>query len=308
MCKTSLIHASSPLSISISGEWASILGEPQISLAINKYVELWVKKNLKNTIEFRVNSIKVNTNYTAQLSKLINKILMDYNVKGLSLVINTPFDLRYNLGCVSALCVALLTSISSIYDLSISENDIIKYSKKLEEELLGYSSPVSSILALMGGIVAYRAEEGYTMIEYKGDYNIVIGASDKTFVDVLKICKQYNRRMPLLQSLIKHSIGHAVIEIANCFRQGNIKKLYDTLNTSYMLQSSLFKIPSRINKMISSCRILGAYAATFSGINRQYIICLANKNNSKLKQFLSKRGFYVLTTSISRNGVTTRKY
>lgn len=300
-----LIYASSPLSISISGEWASILGEPQISLAISKYVEIWVKESLRNTIEFQINGIAENTNYTTELLRLIEGMLMDYDVRNLSFTINIPLDLRYGLGCISALCTALLVSTSKICNISINKDSIIKHSKELEKKLFGYSSSISSILALKGGIVAYREEEGYIMVKHKGDYNIVIGASDKAFVNVLRICKQYSRKIAPLQSLIKHSIGHATIEIADCFRQGNVKKLYEALNASYMLQSSLFKIPPRINRIISSCRILGAYAATLSGINKQYVVCLTYKNNIRLKKFLSKKGFHILPVSISKRGLVT---
>jgi len=307
MCRTMLIYASSPLSVSISGEWTSILGEPQISLAIDKYVEIWVKKSLRSTPEFRIDGVGENTDYTNKLLELVENILIDYNIKNLSFTINIPLDLKYGLGCVSALCTALLVLTSKIYNIPIDENMIIKYSKEFEEKLLGYSSPVSSILALRGGVVAYREGEGHVMIKYKGDYNIIVGASDKAFVDVLRICKQYSK-LSSLQSLIKHSIGHATIEIADCFRRGNIKKLYENLNISYMLQSSFFKIPPRINKLISSCRILGAYAATLSGINKQYIVCLTYKDNVRLKRFLNKKGLYILSTSISKNGIKTHEY
>ncbi|MEM1546650.1 MAG: hypothetical protein QXY40_09180 [Candidatus Methanomethylicia archaeon] len=301
-----LIYASSPLSVSISGEWVSILGEPQISLAISKYVEIWVKESLRSTIEFQINSIAESTNYTTKLLRLIESMLMDYyDVRNLSFTINIPLDLRYGLGCISALCTALLASTSKIYNISINEDSIIKHSKELEEKLFGYGSSISSILALTGGIVAYREEEGYITVKYKGDYNIVIGASDKAFVDVLRICKQYSRKIAPLQSLIKHSIGHATIEIADCFRRGNVKKLYEALNASYMLQSSLFKIPPRINRIISSCRILGAYAATLSGINKQYVVCLTYKGNDRLEKFLSKKGFHILPVSISKRGLVT---
>jgi len=302
-----LIYASSPLSVSISGEWASILGEPQISLAIDKYVEIWVKKSSRSAPELQINGVKEDADYTNKLLGLVENLLIDYNVKNLSFTINIPLDLKYGLGCVSALCTALLVLISKIYNIPIDENIIIKHSRELEEKLLGYGSPTSSILALRGGVVAYREGEGYVIVKYKGDYNIVIGASNKAFIDVLRICRQYDK-LSSLQSLIKHGIGHTTIEIADCLRRGNAKKLYEALNTSYMLQSSFFKIPPRINKLISSCRILGAYAATLSGINRQYVVCLTYKDNDRLKKLLSRNGLYILATSISKDGVKIYEY
>lgn len=234
--------ASAPGKIILFGEHFVVYGVSAILCAIDKRVNVISEKIPQKEIIIESKIGKLHTSTSTHIDEinsplkpfffLATKIAekFSYN-QGLKITIESKIPVGVGLGSSSACCVAAAGSIAGLFG-KLSNDEILQLSIEAEKSIYPKSSGADCTVCTVGGIIKYDKKSGYTKIDSKPKFDLVIANSNlmhstdtvvtdvKSFRDkneekFLELCEQEEKLVSnVIEALKKNDIatlGNSVI-------------------------------------------------------------------------------------------------
>lgn len=179
--------ASSPGKVILFGEHFVVYGVKAILCAIDKRVTVTAEKipekkisiKSKIDVEFPIN--KPITEIDSPLKPfyyLANKMIKEYNhATGIKILVESEIPSGVGLGSSSACCVASAAAISKLFE-EISKERILELAIEAEKTIFQNTSGADCTVCTYGGLIEYHKENGYSQIESKPSFHLIIANSN----------------------------------------------------------------------------------------------------------------------------------
>ena len=180
--------ASAPGKVILFGEHFVVYGVKAILCAIDKRITVTAKKipekkiTIKSNIgevEFPIN--KPITEIDSPLKPiyyLANKMIKKYDQKiGIEILVESEIPSGVGLGSSSACCVAGAAAISKLFE-TICKKQILNLAIEAEKTIFQNTSGADCTVCTYGGLIEYDKENGYSQIESKPNFHLVIANSN----------------------------------------------------------------------------------------------------------------------------------
>ncbi len=183
--------SSAPAKIILFGEHFVVHGVKALLCTIDKRVTvssnqidekiIKIKSTLGNlSTSISSKSIDEQKNPLKPFLYIARKILEKNNTNsGIEIEINSEIPIGVGLGSSSACCVAAAASISGIFD-KLSREQILKLAIEAEREIFQKTSGADCAVCTYGGLIEFDAKEGFSNLESKMDFSLVIANSKET--------------------------------------------------------------------------------------------------------------------------------
>ena len=180
--------ASAPGKIILFGEHFVVYGVSAILCTINKRVNVISEKipQKEFIIKSTIGELQVPTSTTISeinsplkpffflAKKMTEKF--SYN-EGIKITIESEIPVGVGLGSSSACCVAAAGSITGLFE-NISKDEILQLAIEAEKSIYPNTSGADCTVCTVGGIIKYDKQTGYTRIDSKPKFDLVIANSN----------------------------------------------------------------------------------------------------------------------------------
>ncbi len=201
--------ASAPGKIILFGEHFVVYGVKAILCAINKRITVSAEKIDENKILIKSNIGNLELEAGKSISEinsplkpfyyLANKMIQTHNQTiGVEISVESEIPLGVGLGSSSACCVAGAAAISRLFT-ETSKEEILKLAIEAEKTIFENTSGADCTVCTYGGLMEYDKKNGFTKIESKPNFHLVIANSNiehttKTIVAGVKKFKDENEQ------------------------------------------------------------------------------------------------------------------
>ncbi len=180
--------ASAPGKVILFGEHFVVYGIKAILCAIDKRITVTAEKSpgkkisIKSNIdevEFPINKPITEINSPLKpLYYLANKMIEKHDQKiGIKIFVESEIPSGVGLGSSSACCVAGAAAISKLYE-ATSKEQILELAIEAEKTIFQNTSGADCTVCTYGGLIEYDKKNGYSQIESKPSFHLVIANSN----------------------------------------------------------------------------------------------------------------------------------
>lgn len=311
-------NASAPGKVILFGEHFVVYGVKAILCAINKRITVGASKIQENIISIKSNIGDLNLPPNQSITEiksplkpfyfLANKMMEKYDRNtGIEIIVRSEIPLGVGLGSSSACCVAGAAAISRLFA-ETSKEEILDLAIEAERTIFQNTSGADCTVCTFGGIMEYDKKNGFSKINSKSNFHIVIANSKiehstEAIVSNVKQFKEKNEEK--FSNLCKEEsdlINDALILLKNNDLSGLGKKMsknqeyLETIGTSNEELHSMVKLAQ---KSSFGAKITGAGGGGC-------IIALTDESNLEniIEQF-KKKNYECFSAEIDFRGLDT---
>ena len=222
--------ASAPGKVILFGEHFVVYGIKAILCAIDKRITVTAESIPENKIIIKSNIGELELPIRKQITEiksplkpfyyLADKMLEKHNQNsGIKITVESEIPTGVGLGSSSASCVAAAAAISRLFE-NYSREQILSLAIDAERTIFENTSGADCTVCTFGGLMEYTKEEGFTSIDTKSNFHLVIANSniqhstdtvvenvrqyknqnEKEFFD---LCKQESELIRIVMDMIK---------------------------------------------------------------------------------------------------------
>lgn len=347
-----IVRASAPGEIFLFGEHAVLYDKPALAAAIDLRTTVEGKKTDKNIIEItsdRIGWIRgsiIDGRFKEEKALSYDHLGKDafqtesekkqgvspdayksfaYVIKSIELMaqkgvsggftinITSSIPLGSGLASSSAVCVATIGMLSSLFELNISDEEILNTALQAEIDIQGRASKVGVGVATYGGLVSVQKTGGDFVVNYTQDFPqlpVVIGytgvhSSTKYLVNEVR--KRYEQA-PEMVGAIMESIGNIVCLAREKLLQGDVETLGLLMDINQGLLNALGVSSPELENLIFTARKNGAYGAKLTGAGGGgcMFALVPEENKNSVFMALKKYGRPIETT-LCKDGLKIEK-
>jgi len=310
-----MIKVSAPGKLMLLGEHAVLNGHSCLVAAINKRIFVETAFNNKKKVnifseEFgeysigicdvlKTQNFETNKNFKFVLSAV--KTILS-SEQGVDIKISSEFPSNFGLGSSAALTVATVHSLSVLFNLSLSKQQVFQKSYKSVFNAQGKLGSGFDIAAsTFGGILLYSKQKG--VIKQFTNLDFIINAVYSGYKiptpEVIKIIQTKENVAPEKYKLIYNRIGDLVDKGIECLKQKNWENFGKVLNDNQVLLEQLGASDSTLDYIVQKLQSdPNIYGAKLSGSGLgDCAIGIGKQNLNKLQNF------QVLNLKIDTQGV-----
>ncbi|WP_428324794.1 mevalonate kinase [Nitrosopumilus sp.] len=227
--------ASAPGKVILFGEHFVVYGVKAILCAINKRITVTAEEIDERKISIKSNIDELELEPNKPISEinsplkpfyyLANKIIQGRN-SGIKIEVESEIPLGVGLGSSSACCVAGAAAISKLFQ-NNSKEEILKLAIEAEKTIFQNTSGADCTVCTFGGLMEYDKENGFSKIESKPNFHLVIANSNvehstESVVAGVRKFKESNEEE--FSKLCKEEF-HLIENVLELLKENNIKKL-----------------------------------------------------------------------------------
>ena len=229
--------ASAPGKVILFGEHFVVYGIKAILCAINKRVTVTAEKSKESKIIIKSNignlKLEPNKNISGIDSPLkpfyylANKILQTQEqTRGIKIVVESDIPLGVGLGSSSACCVAGAAAISRLFT-NKSNEEILELAIEAEKTIFENTSGADCTVCTYGGIMKYDKKKGFTKIESRSNFHLVIANSniEHSTESVVSEVKQFKEENKKEFSLLCDKESQLIEDVLKILKKNKIKEL-----------------------------------------------------------------------------------
>ncbi|MGI9567134.1 MAG: mevalonate kinase [Nitrosopumilus sp.] len=229
--------ASAPGKIILFGEHFVVYGVKAILCAINKRIKVTAEGIGENKISIQSNigdlTLKPNKPITEihsplkPLYYLANKMLQTQDkYPGIKIIVDSDIPTGVGLGSSSACCVAGAAAISGLF-IEKSKKEILELAIEAEKTIFENTSGADCTVCTYGGIMEYDKKKGYTKLESKPSFDLIITNSDKEHSTESAVAKvrQFRDKNKSEFSKLCDKESKLVEDVLKLIQQNKIKEL-----------------------------------------------------------------------------------
>ena len=180
--------ASAPGKIILFGEHFVVYGVKAILCAIDRRITVTAEKIPEKKISIKSNIDEVEFPVNKQITEidsplkpfyyLANKMIEKYNhTAGIKIFVESEIPSGVGLGSSSACCVAGAAAISRLFE-KTSKEKILELAIEAEKTIFQNTSGADCTVCTYGGLIEYDKENGFSKIESRPTFNLVIANSN----------------------------------------------------------------------------------------------------------------------------------
>lgn len=285
--------ASSFGTVFLFGEHAVVYGFPALVASVDRKISVSAERNRRDTIRIRssLGSATIRINDIGRAGGKLNYVIRAIHntfqhigkTGGMDVNIKSSLPPSSGLGTSSAVCVATIRAVSSAFDSSLEEKDLINLALKTERDIQGLASRAGVTCALFGGYWLIEGERA-TKIEAQG-MEAVVGWSGipSSTRKMVRFVGKLKEKQPVIVDVIFNGIGWLTRVGVNYLRSGNVERLGQLMNLNHALLASLKIVPPKIERMLQACWERGALGAKITGAGGGGCIIALGKTEKILK-------------------------
>ncbi|HDD63990.1 MAG: mevalonate kinase [Thermoprotei archaeon] len=329
---TTIVKASAPGKVIISGEHFVVEGQPAIAAAINLRAKVSVSPTSEKTIELfsknynlgvKLHDLEIistigSRELCVKIFKpsifLIKKLcdLSGEKYGGFKITIDSKVPPGSGMGSSAATSVAFTAALAKFLNLQLSKNEINSIAYEAEKIVHGKPSGIDNTVSTFGGIIAYRKGEGFIRLKPKiSEAYFVLADSgiERVTGDVVRNVLKLKERFPKIFDPIYHAAGRLAIRTALAIEEGDLEKLGQLMNINHGLLSAIGVSNLVLENLVYTARKNGALGAKITGAGAGgFIMALCdNSSLTNVKKALRAISRRVYVVKISKPGVLVRK-
>ncbi len=229
--------ASAPGKVILFGEHFVVYGIKAILCAINKRVTVTAEKSKESKIIIisNIGNLKLEPNKNISgidsplkpFYYLANKILhTQEQTRGIKIVVESDIPLGVGLGSSSACCVAGAAAISRLFT-NKSNEEILELAIEAEKTIFENTSGADCTVCTYGGIMKYDKKKGFTKIESRSNFHLVIANSniEHSTESVVSEVKQFKEENKKEFSLLCDKESQLIEDVLKILKKNKIKEL-----------------------------------------------------------------------------------
>ncbi len=314
---------SAPGKIILSGEHSVVYKKPAIAAAIDLRCEVTSKK-ISNGIEIDALDLGLKKNYSFDDIKQLKQnpdqihgidslaILADLIVPGesLSLKIHSQIPISAGLGSSAATAVSVAASISDLFSLDLSLEQISNFAYQSEVFIHGKPSGIDNSIATWGGLIVYenshitRKTLNHTMPLIIANTQVERSTA-KLVQGVSNLRNKYTFINPLIDIF-----GELTNNVITSIDKGDMNKLGELFNINQGLLDAINVGHRKLSEFIWIARDAGAIGAKLTGAGGGGCMIALARNDKHAEEIANKledQGARVYITSLSSKGVQVGK-
>jgi len=289
--------ASAPGKVILFGEHFVVYGVKAILCAIDKRITVIAEKTKERKISVKSNIGKLELEKNTPLSEinsplkpfyyLANKIIRNHET-GIKIIVKSDIPSGVGLGSSSACCVAGAAAISRLFT-DTTKEEILKLAIEAEKTIFQNTSGADCTVCTYGGIMKYDKKNGFTKIESKPNFHLVIANSniEHSTETVVAGVKKFKEKNEVEFSTLCKNESELIEDVLKALDENNIEEIG---NKVIQNQQYLEEIGISNNKLRDMIKIgkNGSFGAKITGAGGGgCIFALTDKLNldNTIKQF-----------------------
>jgi len=289
--------ASAPGKVILFGEHFVVYGVKAILCAIDKRITVIAEKTKERKISVKSNIGKLELEKNTPLSEinsplkpfyyLANKIIRNHET-GIEIIVESDIPSGVGLGSSSACCVAGAAAISRLFT-DTTKEEILKLAIEAEKTIFQNTSGADCTVCTYGGIMKYDKKNGFTKIESKPNFHLVIANSniEHSTETVVAGVKKFKEKNEVEFSTLCKNESELIEDVLKALDENNIEEIG---NKVIQNQQYLEEIGISNNKLRDMIKIgkNGSFGAKITGAGGGgCIFALTDKLNldNTIKQF-----------------------
>ena len=268
--------ASAPGKVILFGEHFVVYGVKAVLCAINKRVIVTAENIEENKISIKSNIGNLEVETDKPISEidsplkpfyyLANKILHTQDqIKGIKITVESDIPLGVGLGSSSACCVAGAAAISRLFS-EISKQEILKLAIEAEKTIFQNTSGADCTVCTYGGIMEYDKENGFTKIESKPNFHLVIANSnvEHSTESIVSGVKQFKNENEDKFSKLCNDESKLVKDVLKLLKENDFKELGQKIIQNQKYLEAIGVSNEKLNNMIQVAQKL-SFGAKITG-------------------------------------------
>lgn len=317
------ITASAPGKLMLFGEHAVVHQHPCLVTAVDLRIQVTVEKIDASMIFIETPHLSAQAqSFSLPLNELFNnqllhpqtkfivasirKVFSRYNLhQGLRIQSSGPIN-SFGLGSSSAVTVATIFALISLFDISINKQQIfdLAYSAVLEVQTVGSGFDVAS--ATFGGTLFYLPTQKIETLSV--DVLPLVIAFSGAKVSTTNLVQEVERlrfQFPEILDLVFKTIGKIVTSARIAILQNNWKTAGNLANINQGLLESLGVSTPTLDKPITAARLSGSFGAKLSGAGGGdcMFAIVDEQTRSRVEAAIESSGAEVLHLGTNTEGV-----
>jgi len=317
------VTASAPGKLMLFGEHAVIHQYPCLVTAVDLRVYVSIEKIEPPMIVIETPKLnKQGQSFSLPLKELFNdqtlhpqtkfivasirKVFSRYNLlQGLKIQTSGPIN-SYGLGSSSAVTVACIYALATLFEIDINEQDIfdLAYSAVLEVQAVGSGFDVAS--ATYGGTLYYLPTKKVEILHLENlPLVIAYSGSKVSTTNLVQEVEQLRCQFPEILDLVFKSIGEIATSARIAMLQNNWQTAGKLANINQGLLESLGVSTPNLQKPIMAARRSGSFGAKLSGAGGGdcMFAIVSEKTRSTVEAAIEQSGAQVLHLDTNTEGV-----
>ncbi len=239
----SVVSASAPGKIIITGEHFVVHGSYAVAAAINKRVKVSVKDSDRGTHIVSGNQkseLESNDGRFSAVKSIVNSVFEKYGSrKSIQISISSSIPRGSGLGSSAAVSVATAAALLKFLEAKTDFESISEIALSGERYVHGNPSGIDIAASIRGGVILFSKSEGVKPIQVRREIQFIVifsGLSRKTSELITKVAKR-RETYPFSFERLTQANSFLSLKVAEAISSGDIPELGTLMNVA---QASLF--------------------------------------------------------------------
>ncbi len=320
-----VIEASAPAKVILTGEHAVVYNEPALVMAINRRAHVTAIQTRGDSIEIRSANLKQTERFTlkgeqeTQYGKSSTNPLQPYLTivrqlshraeysGGLRISIRSEIPISAGLGSSAAIGVAMSAALANTLGVKLTKAQISKTAFESEKLFHGHPSGIDNLVSAQGGLIVFRRNEGFLPVQSSAKLRMVIGMTHverSTAEQVAKVAATVREHRDVGQLLL-HCIGHLTIETVQALRTGRVETVGRLLSLNHWLVNALGVSHPTLDQLVHASLESGALGAKLTGAGGGgcMLALVTGDTEDAVAQAIKREGGTPILAKLSKAGV-----
>ena len=252
--------ASAPGKVILFGEHFVVYGVKAILCSINKRITVTAEKinEKKISIQSNIGSLELEPNQPIieinsplkPFYYLANKVLQNEE-SGIKIQVESQIPTGVGLGSSSACCVAGAAAISKLFS-EPSKEEILEMAIEAEKTIFQNTSGADCTVCTFGGIMEYDKENGFSKIESKPNFHLVIANSniEHSTEKIVKEVKSFKEKNESEFSNLCNKELELIDDVLELLKKNKIKELGEKIKQNQKYLEKIGISNEKMRKMI----------------------------------------------------------
>ena len=307
--------ASAPGKVILFGEHFVVYGTKAILCSIDKRIKVTSQIIDEKKIKIRSDLGSVEVDPDSSLKKynelmkpfvyLANHTIKKFNKNcGIKINIESEITPGIGLGSSSASCVAAAASITGLFE-KLSKEEILKLAIEAERTIFKNTSGADCSVCTFGGLAEYDIKNGFTKLNSKSDFDLVIANSKQSHhtsevVEKVRKFKENNRE--LFESLYNQELA-LVQDALYSIEKNDLSAVGSLMSKNQLLLEQIGVSTDKLDILVKEAKKT-SFGAKITGAGRGgCIIALVDRSNLAQTLTSLKNHSEVFSTRIDNKGL-----
>lgn len=322
MPKNSIITASAPGKLMLSGSYGVVHGHPAVVTAVNQRLYVTVEKNGEDVFLLNAPDLGLRA-YSKTIDDLARKELpkgvrfIEHMYKrflekypqdhGIVVTSQSDFSSSFGFGSSSAVTVAFAKALTTLYNIKMTNKELFDFCYQVIIDVQGVGSGFDIAAAIWGGTIYYQKPAAIVDQIPLSGIEIVVGytglkADTPTLIHMVN---SRHREDSEKINKIFEEIGQTSVQLREFLSQSNFEEAGKCLTRHQLLVRQLGVSTDMLDNLTSKAVAAGALGATLSGAGGGdcMIALVETSEKAQVEDAIAEAGGEVISIDCNQEGV-----